>query len=626
MNLAASQGHPAELSDEHVQPLDLESNGTLTLLDVLVGIGTLVAAAAAAAIVVTGGVVTYPTAFAAVTVANIVVLALAGLLWRHGRPSSAFGTLLLIEGLLVTLTALSGSPVPGVYFVGILAGWAAGLGLTWLLLAYPGIRPRGTAWVVMGLAVATFVLGELPLLLTSATVPGLSAVGRCAAACPANPALAIHAPAAEQVFRHVEASLQTLWGAGALLYMALHFARATRPGRRALLPVYAAWAPFVVAFTASAFASNLLDVELGLGVRAFFVATRALAGLGFVAGLLFARAYAGEALAFMARRLVGRPSVVSVQELVRHVLHDPHARLVFWLPRPARFVDRHGRQVPLAPEEEGRTWRAFGHGDDCVLAIVHDRVLSETPELVEAAGDAAVLALDNRRLEQDLLDSVRALRASQRRLVRAATGERRKIERDLHDGVQQQLVALRIHLELLREVAADEADLARRLGSLCSDFDDALDELRAVTHGIYPPLLAEEGLVAALREAARRSTVPVALELEDVGRLSEDRESAVYYSCLEALQNVAKHAGGDASARLRLWRDRWAVHFTVRDDGAGFDPGSRPTGAGLTNMADRIGAVGGSVSVRSAPGEGTTVEGRLAQQAPDRVGDEVPGV
>jgi signal transduction histidine kinase len=618
MNPAAKEGLPAEVSDEHVEPLGVSFGEKLTLLDVAVATATAVAACGATAIILTGGVATNPTLFAAVIVANLVTLALAGLLWLHDRPSSSFGTMLLVEALLVALAALAGSAVSGVYFAGVLAGWATGLGLTWLLLAYPSGRLRGTAWIVMGLAVATFLLGELPLILTSATVPTLAAVGRCAAACPANPALAVDAPAVAHAFGHVEAALQSAWGVGILVYMGLHFARATPPRRRVLLPLYAASVPFAAAFTVNALASDLLGAHRGAGALAFFVGTRIVAPLGFIAGLLFARAYAGEALGFMARRLIGRPSVASVQELVRHVLHDPQARLVFWLPRREGYVDRHGRAVVLDRKDEHRTWRAFGHGDDRVLAIIHDSALGENQELVEAAGDAAVLALDNRRLEQDLLDSVRALRASQRRLVRATTHERRRIERDLHDGVQQQLVALRIHLELLRDVAGDESDLEGQLAALCADFDEALDELRSVSHGIYPPLLAEEGLVPALKEAGRRSSVPVVLELENIGRLDEDSEVAVYYCCLEALQNVAKHAGSEASVRLRLWRDRWAVRFSVTDDGVGFVPTRSATGAGLTNMADRIEAVGGSVSIRSAPGEGTTVEGRLALQKRDR--------
>src|SRR5512142_1917585 len=161
VNRTLIAGLPALVSDEQVRPLDSSFNGKLTRLDVAVGIGALVAACGATAIIVTGDVAAYPAAFAAVVVANVVTLAVAGLLWRHGRPTSSFGTLLLAEGVLVTLASLSGSPVSGIYLAGILAGWAAGLGLTWLLLAYPGPRPRGRAWIVMGTAGAAFLLGEL---------------------------------------------------------------------------------------------------------------------------------------------------------------------------------------------------------------------------------------------------------------------------------------------------------------------------------------------------------------------------------------------------------------------------------------------------------------------------------
>jgi signal transduction histidine kinase len=170
---------------------------------------------------------------------------------------------------------------------------------------------------------------------------------------------------------------------------------------------------------------------------------------------------------------------------------------------------------------------------------------------------------------------------------------------------------------------ARERGLGNRLDGLAVDFDDAIDELRSAAHGIYPPLLAVEGLAAALREAARRASVTLTVDLEDVGRLSEPSEIAIYYCCLEALQNVAKHAGEDAVASLRLWRDPKAVRFSVQDDGVGFVARPGTKGAGLTNMTDRMGAVGGTLTVRSSPGEGTTVLGGVASEASDRSGDVV---
>jgi signal transduction histidine kinase len=611
-----------------VEPLGIDTErqdsafGTgLTKSDLAVIAVAFAAAAGAAAIVATGGVVTEPTAFAAVLVANIVTLAFGGLVWRRGRPASLFGNLLLAEGVLVFISSLSGSPVPVVHLVGVLGVWAAALGVTWLLLVFPGWRLGGTGWVVLGIAVATFLVGALPQLLLASRVGGLTNVGGCDAACPANAALLVHAPQAAHVFRQVEGVLQATWGVAVLLYLASRFAWASHARRRLVLPVFVSAVPFVAGFTINAVLVDIAGVPPTATGRAIFAGMRILFPLGFVAGLLFARAYAGVALAYMARKLAGRPSVATVEQLIRRVLDDPQARLVFWLPRSEQFADRHGTPVVLDQASETVTWRAFGHGDARVLAVVHDDALSEDPELVEAVGAASLLALENRRLEHDLLDSVDALRASQRRLVGAASAERRKIERDLHDGVQQKLVALRIQLELVRDLAARDSGLGNRLAGIAADFDDALEDLRSTAHGIYPPLLADEGLEPALREIARRSSLQLTVELEDVGRLSEDSETAIYYCCLEALQNVAKHAGDDAVASLRLRRDRRAVRFSVSDDGVGFVPRSAVKGAGLTNMADRIGAVGGMLSVRSAPREGTTVVGRVAVEASDRIGD-----
>jgi signal transduction histidine kinase len=580
-------------------------------------------AAAATAIIATGGVASEPTAFAAVVVANIGTLALGGLVWRRGRPSSLFGSLLLVEGVLVFLSGLAGSPNSVVHLIGVLGVWATALGATALVLVFPGARLDRAGWIVMGLALATFLVGELPLILLSSRLYGLTAIAGCGTTCPANPALIGHAAGAAGVFRHVEGVLQACWGLAAIVFLAARFAWASHARRRLILPVFVSAAPLAAAFTVNAVAFDLAGGSPSHAGVAIYAAARIIYPLGFIAGLLFARAYAGEALAFMARKLVGRPSVATVEQLVRRVLDDPHARLVFWLPRSEQFVDRHGTPAVLDPADQKLTWRAFGHGDVQVLAVVHDPALSEDPELVAAVGAASLLALDNRRLEHDLLDSVDALRASQRRLVGAASAERRKIERDLHDGVQQQLVAVRIRLELARDLAGEDSGLGVRLADLAADFDHALDELRAAAHGIYPPLLGDEGLEAALREVARRWHSPLSADLDDVGRLPEDRETAIYYCCLEALQNVAKHAGDDAVASLRLWRDANAVRFSVVDDGVGFLSRPDTRGAGLTNMADRMGAVGGTLAVRSKPDEGTTILGRVTIEASDRVGDVV---
>jgi signal transduction histidine kinase len=615
---------PGRDSLEIEGPRDPAFGTPLRKVDLAIAAVAVAGSCGAVVVIATGGAAANPTAFAAVLIANVVTLAIGGLLWRHGRPSSSFGYLLFAEAALILVSALAGSSAPVAYLIGLLGAWAAALGATWLLLVFPGTRPRGAGWIVMWIALASFLVGTVPRLLASTTMPSLPVVGRCTTACPANPAHVADAAGVAEAFRHVESSLVSLWGLGLFLFLAAQLLGASYPRRRLLAPVFAASAPFVLVLTVNAVASDLLGLRAGDAAVAIFAGTRIVLPLGFIAALLFARVYAGETLGLMAARLMGRPSIGAVEQLVRRVLDDPRARLAFWLPRGALFVDRHGTKVVLDEAAKGKSWRVFGEGNTCVLAIVHDEVLADDPELLDAVGATTLLALENRRLEQDLLDSFDVLHASQRRLVAAASSERRRIERDLHDGVQQKLVALRIHLELALEAAGGESDLGQRLAHLGVEFDEALDDLRTVAHGIYPPLLSDGGLAPALQEAAHRSTVPLALEIDDdVGRLSEDCEVAIYYSCLEALQNVAKHAGEGAAASLRLWRDPRAVRFSVSDDGAGFVLNGGGRGAGLTNMSDRLGAVGGTLVVRSAPGEGTTVEGRVETESSNGAGRDV---
>ena len=216
----------------------------------------------------------------------------------------------------------------------------------------------------------------------------------------------------------------------------------------------------------------------------------------------------------------------------------------------------------------------------------------------------------NAQLTAELRATIDELLASRRRLVEAQDAERRRIERNLHDGAQQQLIALAIQLGLLAE-SADDPDLIRQaIPDLKAQLSAALDDLRALARGIYPPLLAEQGLVMALRAQAARSPVPVVLEADQVGRYSQDAESTVYFCTLEALQNVAKHARASA-ATVRLSGSGDALEFSVSDDGAGFPAAATGHGSGLQGMSDRLAAHGGTLAVRSQPGQGTTITGRL---------------
>jgi signal transduction histidine kinase len=227
------------------------------------------------------------------------------------------------------------------------------------------------------------------------------------------------------------------------------------------------------------------------------------------------------------------------------------------------------------------------------------------------AGQAGLL-LRNARLTAELYQRLEELRASRQRLVAAQDEERRKLERNLHDGAQQQIVSLKIKLGMAKSIALDERadETAAALAQLVDDAGDAVETLRELAHGIYPPLLAAEGLATALRSQARKAVVDVEVIADGVGRYSEDVEATVYFCCLEALQNVAKYAEA-RSVTIELTDDGGALRFEVCDDGRGFDPAIVRRGAGLQNMQDRLDAVGGHLGLESTPGQGATLTGTI---------------
>ena len=241
-----------------------------------------------------------------------------------------------------------------------------------------------------------------------------------------------------------------------------------------------------------------------------------------------------------------------------------------------------------------------------------DRVLTE---LARQVG----LALHNVQLDtalqaslDELRDTNEELRASRVRIVAAGDAERRKLERNLHDGAQQHLVALAVKLRLAKDAVTDDpADAEMMIDEIRQDLQESIAELRALAHGIFPPLLMSGGLAEALPAAAARTALPTSTELS-VGRHTEEIEAAIYFCCMEALQNAGKHAGTDASALVKMWDDDLTLHWEVTGDGPGFDPASTVgAGDGFVNMRDRMGSFGGTIEVLSTVGAGTTIRGHL---------------
>jgi signal transduction histidine kinase len=335
------------------------------------------------------------------------------------------------------------------------------------------------------------------------------------------------------------------------------------------------------------------------------------------------RATPYEVLAQLGDRLAGEYAADDVLDRIATALAGGIGadRVVVWLNsggelRPAAVWPEGAPAAPIAASvaaltatEDGmRSFPVRLQGEILGAIGVHKPASDPlTPVDEKLVGDLAAqagLVLRNARLIEEL-------RASRRRLIEAQDEERRKIERNLHDGAQQQLVALTVQLGLLERQAEDPDTVRASATRLKDALQDALDELRALARGIYPPLLADQGLAAALEAQSRKAAVPTTIESGGIGRYPREIESAVYFCALEALQNVAKYADATAAV-VRLGERDGRLEFEIADDGRGFDPTATSYGTGMQGMVDRLDAIGGTLEVSSESGRGTMVLGRIA--------------
>jgi signal transduction histidine kinase len=295
---------------------------------------------------------------------------------------------------------------------------------------------------------------------------------------------------------------------------------------------------------------------------------------------------------------LGRVGPGGVRDALARAIGDPSLELALWLPERQAWVDEKGRelQLPAGPD------RAVTLVGDELAAIVHDPVFLDQPALLEAAGSAARFALENERLQAELRLQLADLRESRARIVRAGDEERRRLERDLHDGAQQRLLAIGMALQLLRSAQGEQAT-GRLLDETESEVQAALADLRELARGIHPAVLTDHGLVGAVRTLAERAPVPVEVDATDE-RFPGELETAVYFIVAEALANVAKHAHA-SKAWVRVVRRNGAVCVEVSDDGSG--GAALDGGTGLRGLADRAGALDGRLRVESPPGGGTRV-------------------
>jgi signal transduction histidine kinase len=394
-------------------------------------------------------------------------------------------------------------------------------------------------------------------------------------------------------------------GLGVIALVVRHWRAATPVGRRILRPVVIAlpfeYAIISVSYVLIAFGRE--DLAQLSNDPILYWATWLLPG-AFVIGVIQSR-LARSAVADLAVQVGAGIPLGGLRDALARALRDPSLQLGFPAPEGDDLVDAEGRSFTL-PEPGARRQATRIESNGALLAVlVHDPELeAEDPGLVDRVGAVARLALENERLSAQVRAQLEEVRASRARIVEAADAERRRVERDLHDGAQQRLVALAMRLELARESAVGAATL---IDQTTAELQTAIAEVRGLARGLHPPILTEAGLAAALESLAERSAIPVRIVAPD-RRYPPPVEAAAYFVVAEALTNVAKYSGArSATVTVRETADGLAV--SVADDGRG---GADPErGTGLRGLADRVAAIGGRLTITSPAGQGTTVLAEL---------------
>jgi signal transduction histidine kinase len=514
------------------------------------------------------------------------------------RPDSRLGLLIVGAGFLFALTSLNASANSGLYPLGRLLFSAFIVWIVYVVLCYPRDRLVDGAErrLVRALAVAETLLWVSALLLAE-SLPSGGPWADCAGMCPGNAYNAVDSSAVSDGVGAVVTGLTAVALTGVACALVIKVRGAPALQRRAYVPVLWAILLMIAGYVVYT-VSRRAHWETSDDVLRLVAAAGALAlPLAMLVGQARSRAFAASSVGTLVTT-GGDATPEHVQELVREALGDPDAELVVLNGR-GRFVGAGGRAVELdGTPAPGCTLVA--RDGRVVAALLHDPVVADEA-VTRAIAGAAFMLLENGRL-------VHELRASRARIVTTAETERRRLERDLHDGAQQRLLALKLKLDDLR-LRTDPA-AAAEFRAAGEDLSEALAELRGIAHGIYPPVLLERGVGEALRARGMRTPAHVQVTDDGTGRFDPAAELACYFCALEAIQNSTRHGGRGANIDVTLRRSAGDILFEVADNGVGFDV-DRAAGFGLVSMRDRVDAVGGRLDIVSSPGEGTIVRGRL---------------
>ena len=585
--------------------------GVLTAL----AIGGLPVAIGAGLLVATSDHFVDPIAFGVQVAVMLVGWLSAALYWLVRRPGNRLGPLLLAVAVCTAVMSLQGASEPHVRSIGVLADWLFVVLVFYVIFAFPAGRIESrVGWALLGATALERLESYVPSLLFSPVVHANLPLAACNAACPANGFMIANQPTIADGLFSNNVSIYILFAlrSAICVYLIYRLATATRPRRRALLPVYVsvlvALAPILVAYAARV---ELVHLDAGAVSKLIWLGSIGISALpyGFLLSVVLSTLFAATALKKIVSRLVENPSASQLRTTLADALDDPSLELGFRLEQADGLVDSAGEPLASTPPA-GQSSTPVTRNGETMAVIMHDAALDTDPELVAAAGQSLLLAIENGRLTAELQSTSTELRAARARILTTGDAQRRKIERDLHDGAQQHLVALGIRVGMAREIA--DPAVAERLDDVNKELNEIIEELRDLAHGLYPPVLRDFGLRGALASAVRRSASPATVEAAAIGRYSPQVEAAIYFCCLEGLQNVDKHAGLGATAVIRLWERDGRLCFEIVDDGGGYnDESALRSGQGLANMSDRIAALGGTLVVESTPGRGTTLRANI---------------
>jgi signal transduction histidine kinase len=514
-------------------------------------------------------------------------------------PDNSVGRLLAAVGLLwfvPLLTLFDSSIAFSLALVGEGLFWAP---LAQLFMSFPSGRLENR--FDRGIVVSLYVLLPLMNLLTLVFLDFETA--GCGG-CPANMFLLSDNLAAARSMMTLDSLISAAYAVIVVSRFVLRWRKASGPSRRALQPVM--WG-IVPGFLAAVYfvVTPVIGISPEQEDRALPLVALALAGLpvGFVVGLFRSRldrSLVGDLLV----ELKGGMRHGRLRQALARALGDPLLELAFWLPESERYVDEEGRDVTVTETGLRQATRISDSQGQPLAVLVHDPAVSQDALRVEAAASAARLALENERLHADLRAQLEEVRASRMRVVNAGDEARRRLERDLHDGAQQRLLAISAAIERVRAMDVSAPPYPALLSEIACELKEALVELRDLARGIHPSLLTDEGVGPAVDSLARRAQVPTRIVQTPVERFSAAVEAAAYFVVAEALTNAARHSGA-SKVTIDIRNEHESLHVCIRDDGKG--GATQGGGSGLRGIRDRVLSLGGSLHVDSPLGSGTVV-------------------